>query len=65
MIHLLLIVTFMWFSSTGKCTAGLKIVADEDFGDDRRIEVVFRGRELPRTRKFNPRGSCLCSKGKN
>jgi len=32
----------MWFSSTDKCTAGLKIVADEDFGDDRRIEVVFR-----------------------
>ena len=55
----------MWFSSTGKCTAGLKIVADDDFGDDRRIEVVFRGRELPRTRKFYPRSSCLCSKGKN
>ena len=55
----------MWFSSTGKCTAGLKIVADEDFGDDRRIEVVFRGRELPRTQKFYPRSSCLCSKGKN
>ena len=55
----------MWFSSTGKCTAGLKIVADEDLSDDRRIEVVFRGRVLPRTRKFYPRSSCLCSKIKS